>query len=399
MWFFVVSFFAYQFIMRLYPGLAMHNIMDKFHVDATSFGVMSSMYYVGYAGMQIPMAILLDRFGPRIVVAFFAVVCSLATLLFVETNSWNVVLFSRFLIGLGSAVGFLGVSKVISLVFPQSRYAQMVGLSFTFGLMGALYGGMPTSNMIDAFGWEHVGITIFVVGCAIALAIFLVVKVPVSTSEEERPPIFSSLKGLLKNRQLLGLAVGNLLMVGVLEGFADVWGISYFMKAYGFEKATAASATSFIFVGMLFGGPILAFIAERTKAFRIVTAASGFLIAALFSLVLMSATLPYLALCAIMFAIGILCCYQVLVFAIGTSLVPVAMTGITVAFLNSINMFGGSFFHLVIGSLLDFFWGGELSSGLREYSVSSYTCALMAIPIAAIIGACLMLVAKKRTAN
>lgn len=400
MWFLVVSFFAYQFVMRLYPGLAMHNIMDKFDVDATSFGVMSSMYYLGYASMQIPMAILLDRFGPRRVIALFALICSLSTMLFVESSSWNVILFSRFLIGLGSAVGFLGVSKVISLVFPENRYAQMVGLSFSFGLMGALYGGLPTSYLVDAFGWETVGTIIFVVGCFIACAIFIFVRVPTNNAAQKDMSIVSALLDLFRNPKVLALAIANLLMVGVLEGFADVWGVSYFMKVYGFDKGVAASVTSFIFVGMLFGGPLLAAIAQRFDAYRQVTAVSGLLIAALFSLMLVFGThLSYVILCLIMLLIGILCCYQVLVFAIGSSLVPVAMMGITVAFLNSINMFGGSFFHLVIGSLLDYFWQGEMLLGMRDYTAHAYTCALAAIPVAAIAGASLLFVLREESAK
>jgi len=75
MWFFSALFFAYQFIMRLFPGLCVSEIMHKFQIDATEFGLLSSMYYYGYAGMQIPMAILLDRFGPRLIVSLCCFIC------------------------------------------------------------------------------------------------------------------------------------------------------------------------------------------------------------------------------------------------------------------------------------------------------------------------------------
>jgi MFS family permease len=397
MWFFVLCFFAYQFVMRLYPGLVMQDIMQKFQVDATAFGFFSSMYYFGYAGMQIPMAILLDRFGPRRVVTFFALLCSVATLSFVYTDSWPLVLVARFLIGVGSAVGFLGTSKVISLYFPQNRYAQMVGLSFTFGLMGALYGGSPTSLLVDKFGWEWVGFAIFGVGCAIAVGVLILVRDKKPTKVEASTSVLTTLKTILTSPRILVMALANLLMVGSLEGFADVWGVTYLMKSYGFDKATAASATSFIFVGMLFGGPILATVSERLKAYYQVTAACGFLTAAIFVAMLASnGSLSYPTLCALMFCTGVLCCYQVLVFAVGSQLVSVAMMGVTIAFLNSINMFGGSFFHLVIGSLLDWFWTGGQDEGLRVYTAANYTAALFAIPAAALVGAVLFLLVKPK---
>ena len=78
MWTLVSSFFMYQFVMRLAPGLLFKEIMVKFGVSATDFGVLSSMYYFGYAGMQIPIALLLDRYGPRFVVSFCIFICSLS---------------------------------------------------------------------------------------------------------------------------------------------------------------------------------------------------------------------------------------------------------------------------------------------------------------------------------
>lgn len=118
MWFFAVLFFSYQFIMRVFLGLCAPEIMHKFQIDASDFGFLASMYYYGYAGMQIPIAILLDRFGPRVIISICCLVCSIAIFLFYWTETWYVALFARFLIGAGSAAGFLGASKIITLWFP-----------------------------------------------------------------------------------------------------------------------------------------------------------------------------------------------------------------------------------------------------------------------------------------
>ena len=72
MWLFPLSFFAYQFILRLWPGLMMHQIMEQFSIDASHFGLLAACYYYGYAGMQIPVAMLLERFSTRSVIFIFA---------------------------------------------------------------------------------------------------------------------------------------------------------------------------------------------------------------------------------------------------------------------------------------------------------------------------------------
>ena len=146
MWFFTSLFFAFQFIIRVFPGLCVPELMNKFQINATEFGLLSSMYYYGYAGMQIPMALLLDRFGPRLIVSLCCFICSASIFLFYWAENWYLVLFARFLIGAVSAAGFLGTFKVISLWFPFSTYTRMFGLTNTVGLLGAVYGGRPVSQ-------------------------------------------------------------------------------------------------------------------------------------------------------------------------------------------------------------------------------------------------------------
>lgn len=399
MWAPPLLFFAYQFIMRLCPGLMMQDIMQKFQIDAGEFGVLSSLYYYGYAGMQIPVALLLDRFSARSVVALSAFICSLATLAFVLSDHWTVVLIARFLVGAGSAAGFLGVSKVITQWFPSKHYARMVGLSFTFGLMGALYGGRPVALLLEHTHWQSLFALIACVGVGISLLVFLVVRSP-ETTERRKPneeqPLPQKLKAILKNPLVLALAFSNLLMVGPLEGFADVWGISYLMQSLHLTKADAAFIISFIFMGMLFGGPLLSFLAEKTKNEQRITSSCGVLMGFLFVfLFLNTEAFTFFLLCLMMFVVGVLCCYQVLVFSMGSKLVPPELMGITVAFLNCINMLGGSFFHSVIGKLMDLNWTGKFENGIRLYSHETYSSALMVIPVGCLLGGVLLLSLRK----
>lgn len=387
MWMFPLSFFTYQFILRLWPSLMMQQIMQQFQIDATGFGLLASVYYYGYAGMQLPVAVLLDRFGARYVVCVCAVVCGLSTLLFTYSNDWCVALLSRFLIGAGSAAGFLGTSKVISQWFGREYYARMVGFSFTVGLLGAIYGGKPVSLLVENFGWQQVAFVLAFVSISIGILTWLFLKSsPNSACKEEAPVCFKDLRNLLNSPIIWLLAIANLLMVGSLEGFADVWGVNYLMVAMGLNKANAAGFVSYIFVGMLFGGPLLAAWAKRIGNYSVITACSIGMVLAFLYLLNANTSFNTYSLSLLFFGVGILCCYQVLVFSSGSELVSSSLLGITVAFLNCINMLGGSFFHSTIGWVMDQFWTGLTTNGIREYTVDSYRYALLIIPISAMIG-------------
>ncbi|MBN9227294.1 MULTISPECIES: MFS transporter [Legionella] len=391
MWFFPLSFFALQFILRLWPGLMMQEIMTQFSIDASNFGFLAAFYYYGYAGMQIPMALLLEKFGARVIVFIFALLCGLGALLFASTNNFHLAIFSRFLIGASSAVGFLGVSKVVSEWFRNNQYSQMIGFSFSVGLLGAVYGGRPLTHLLSNYGGQHVGFILALCSIAIGFLTYLIVRTPKNFKTTKSPDInVSHLSVLFTVKRLWVLALANLLLVGALEGFADVWGVPYLTTAYGLTKSDAALLVSFIFVGMLFGGPVLAFLSKKLGSYTVIGICGVGLSLAFLALLTENVSNWWL-LSALFFTIGLMCCYQVIVFAAGATLVSSKHLGITIAFLNCINMFGGSFFHTLIGKIMDCYWEGGLSAnGLRQYSLQSYHHALLVIPVCALLGTALI---------
>jgi MFS family permease len=392
MWGFPLLFFTYQFILRLWPSLMMHSIMENLLIDASGFGFLAAVYYYGYSSMQIPVAILLDRFGARYTIFGCAILCGCASLLFTYTDNFYLACLSRFFVGVGSAVGFLGTSKVISEWFSKDHYARMIGLSFTFGLMGALYGGKPINLLIENHGGAVVAVVLACVSIGLGIVTYACLKSPGTESSSCKPESFklAHFKTLFSSPFIWFLAIANLLMVGSLEGFADVWGVPYLMIAYGLAKGDAAELISFIFVGMLFGGPLLAFLSKRMGTYRVIVFC-GVGMAFSFLLLLSGFFYSWYCLAALLFCIGILCCYQVIVFVVGSELVSPVLLSVTVAFINSINMLGGSFFHTTIGLIMDASWTGLLDAeGIRHYTIKSYEVSLLVIPLCAFIGACIV---------
>lgn len=403
MWFFPLAFFAFQFILRLWPGLMMQQIMTQFSIDASQFGLMAAFYYYGYAGMQIPVALLLDQWGARANIFAFAVLCGIATLLFTYSNSLYSACFARFLVGAGSAVGFLGVSKVISEWFPTLQYTRMIGFSFTIGLMGAIYGGKPINLLIEKYHWQNVAVTLALVAIVIACGAYLVLRQPKHQRNQtisSESAVLSSLKTIMCSPAIWTLALANLLMVGSLEGFSDVWGVPYLTTAYGIDKNNAAQLISCVFFGMLFGGPLLAWCSMKRSNYTVI-AICGIGMSIVFMGLLFNPHYHPWLIAALCFSLGVMCCYQVIVFSAGSKLVQPKHLGVTIAFLNCINMLGGSFFHTAIGRLMDMFWTGTFNGeGIKQYGLTAYQSALAIIPISACIGAamivCLGYTSKKR---
>jgi len=389
LWFIATIFFAYQFILRLSVGILREDIIQKFAIDTAAFGSLAGYYYLGYAGMQIPIGIMLDKFNFRIVTAFAILLTILGTLTFVFSENWNDVLLGRFLIGAGSAAGFLTVAKVIKLFFNEKHHAAMIGFSFTFGLTGAVFGGTPMKLIFNNYGYHNGFISLALGGFLIGVIVLLVSdkKVERSMDNITNHPTVRDIIKLLFNPVILITGISGGLMVGPLEGFADVWAMPFFQHVHHLKETDAIFVASTVFLGMCVGGPVLAWLANLTKSNILVIILTGLFTLLVFAIIFYQHNLSFTFLTCLMFYLGILCCYQVLVFAFISKIAPASCASMAIAIVNCLNMSFGHFFHIFISKTIQHNWNGLTNAeGVPVYDLNTYIESLSIIPIACLLG-------------
>lgn len=374
-WVIASVFYAYQYILRVMPNIMLNDIMQQFNISATTFGQFSGVYYIGYSLLHLPIGIMLDRFGPKkiMTLCILLTVVGLMPLLFAE--HWVYPIAGRFLIGLGSSSAILGVFKIIRMTFNAERFPRMLSLSVMIGLIGAIYGGGPVSYMREILGYQTVVKIFALAGLVLAGITYWIIPSEKSTSEKT---VLSDIKEVLTNKKVVWSCIFAGLMVGPLEGFADVWGTVFLKQAYGFEKTLAASMPSVIFVGMCFGAPVLSFIASKVGSYLATIVAAGITMATCFAMLLMWNLSP--SLLTINFTIvGVCCAYQILAIYNASTYVREQVVGLTTAIANMIIMVFGYGFHSAIGGIVSAMGGSSSSQAL------SYGTAI--IPITLAIGA------------
>ncbi|MFV9875367.1 MAG: MFS transporter [Rickettsiales endosymbiont of Dermacentor nuttalli] len=377
-------FFAYQFMLRVYPGLVMQDIMHKFHISSTLFGMFAASYYIGYAGIQIPIGVFLDKYGPKFI-ALCVLICVVGNLTFLFSNNWIIALIGRFCIGLGSVAGFLGATKVISMSFLSKYFSYMVSLTFTVGYMGAIYGGKPIALLVDKFGWEYVLIGLSFVGLLIALFI-ISLNIKYDETEKYEGSIYDALKLLITNKRVIFVCLCGALQVGPLEAFADIWGVDYFVNVYNIAKSDAALLTSSIYLGLCIGGPIMAYIAEKYNCHYRLCSICGIVMMVIFIILLCTVNLDYWQLLVLMLTVGVCSGYQIIVFAITAKLSDISTNSITMSLTNMLIMSAGFAFHFMIGIIMDIYWLGGIQHSVKIYTASSYIYSISIIPIALGVG-------------
>jgi predicted MFS family arabinose efflux permease len=316
-------------------------------------------------------------------------VAGLTPLIFAE--HWVYPIIGRLMIGIGSSAAILSVFKIIRMTFKEELFPRMLSLSVTIGLIGAIYGGGPVNYMLSTFGYQTVIYAFAAAGIALAALTYWIIPGMTSPSKST---VISDIREVLGNKRVIWSCIFAGLMVGPLEGFADVWGTSFLKNVYGLDTTSAASLPSMIFIGMCFGSPLLNLIAEKTGSYLGTIIGSGIAMAACFFLML-SFQMPPFFLSLSFIIVGVCCAYQILAIYKASTYVREEVAGLTTAVANMIIMVFGYAFHTVISAVIDWMGGAATSQGLLY--------GTLVIPIALCIGSAgfifLLMKEKRQTAT
>ncbi|MBY0291816.1 MAG: MFS transporter [Alphaproteobacteria bacterium] len=382
-------------MLRVSPGVMADDLMATFQVDACSLGALTGFYYYAYAALQIPVGTLMDRFKPRRMLTFAAIICSLGALIFSSADSLSTAAFGRTIIGAGSAFAFLSCLKLGTLWFPPQKLPLVIGLTLLLGTMGGVSAGYPMGWLVEASGWRH---SMWLV----AFAGFFLAALGWGIIRDKAPPVLEEaiLKshndnensiiqhGLLTNfievirkPQSWFIALYGAFMYLPLSGFADLWGPPFLMSVYQLDKATAGGIISAMYVGIGIGSPLFPLLCTRLRAYKPTVFIAGLGALVLLSSVFYIPFLPLWLLVTLLFLAGICLGGQFLGFSMTCALNPLSASATAGGFHNMLCMLSGVIFQPFIGYLLDYNWHGEYINGIRAYTSSDYTFALSSISI------------------
>ncbi|MEH2519050.1 MFS family permease [Bradyrhizobium sp. AZCC 1610] len=171
---FVAAYYL-AFLFRTINATIANSLASEFGLGAGDLGLLTSVYFLTFAAAQIPIAILLDRYGPRRIQCAVLVAAALGAALFAFSNDYFLLLGGRALIGLGVAAALTAGLKALVLWFPSERIPLLNGLMIMLGALGALTATLPAANLIDSIGWRGLFELLAVASAGCALIVYVVV--------------------------------------------------------------------------------------------------------------------------------------------------------------------------------------------------------------------------------
>ncbi|MCP4923771.1 MAG: MFS transporter [bacterium] len=390
-WFFwggAAVFYCYQFLLRVSPTVITKELSEYLSVESCALGVLLSSYYYGYSALQVPGGLIIDRFGPRRPLTVACLLCAVGSFIFSVSDTITFMWIGRFLIGVGSAFGFLSCVKLASLWFPTEKLAILIGWTLVLGTAGGVGGGWPLAKAVEAYGWKQTVLGLSFFGIFWALFIFFIVrdKKKILSTEPREPLIkeksFSlkeSLSYVLSNPKTWVIGLYGGLMYVPLSGFADLWGTPFIVSVYGVGKADAASAALTFYIGIGVGCPFSAIISGYLNSY-LKPMRYGAIGVMIFFLILLYAPIPFWATYPILFAAGFFSAAQFMAFVTVNILNPKKYSATATGVHNMLCMISGIIFQPLIGYILDSL--ATTVAGAHVYTPENYRWALLIVPVA-----------------
>lgn len=167
--------FYLSYLFRNINAVIADPITTELGLDAGQFGLLTSVYFLAFAAAQLPVGILLDRYGPRRVQSGLFVIAAAGAALFALSESFLPLVLSRALIGLGVAAALAAGLKAIVLWFPKERLPLANGWMVMLGALGAVTATTPVEALLASTGWRELFLVLAALTAVCALVVYLVV--------------------------------------------------------------------------------------------------------------------------------------------------------------------------------------------------------------------------------
>jgi MFS family permease len=199
-------------------------------LSSADLGTLTSLYFLGFAGAQIPVGVMLDRFGARRVTACVMGIAAAGALMFSLAHGLGAMMLGRFLIGVGVSACLGGAFKATAQHFPLGQLTLVNGVVMAVGGLGGVAVGAPLSWLLTIASWRGVGVALALLTTAAAAAIWI--GAPRASEAHAPASLMDQFKGtcqILSSRAFWKLAAFSALTQGVFYAMQSLW-VGAFMR-------------------------------------------------------------------------------------------------------------------------------------------------------------------------
>ncbi len=248
-------------------GVAGIVAAERFDITASQLATFTVVQLVVYAGMQIPVGVLLDRFGSRRLLLIGLALISVGQLWFAFAGSFGVGLAARVLLGMGDAMIFTSMLRLVALWFRVKQAPVITQMSGMIGQLGAVAAATPLAAALSTWGWERSFGVSAGVGALLSVALFLVVKdSPYTGMAVEKIKVRALARTLGEVWGNPGTRLGMWIHFTGQFGatvFTMLWGYPFLVQGQGLSPTAAGSLLITLTGAAMVAGPVVGSLTGR----------------------------------------------------------------------------------------------------------------------------------------
>ena len=241
-----------SYLFRIANAVVGPILAQELSLSAGDLGLLTSAYFLTFALAQIPLGMLLDRFGSRRVEPALLLFAAAGAALFASADSVAALTAGRALIGVGVSACLMASFKSFIAWFPSERQASLSGWIMAAGGLGALAATAPLEAVLHIASWRLVFYILAALTVAAALWIFL--SVPEADHGHTPEPLLAQWRGVrtvFASAKFWRYAPLGLLQIGGLQAIHGLWAGSWLMQVNGYSRQVAAEHLAAMSLAML----------------------------------------------------------------------------------------------------------------------------------------------------
>lgn len=359
------------------------DLMAEFAVSGAVLGQLSALYFYPYAVMQLPIGALLDRYGARLMLTIALLLAAAGSVVFGTANSVNVAYVGRFMVGAGSAVGFIASMALAAKWFHARHFALLTGLAMFFAMVCGIAGQAPLAFAVEAFGWRQTMVWAGIFAIALAALTALIVRnspTPVTANhanDNRWAEIWAGLKETINRNEIWRVSIVAMAMSGPMLALGGLWGVPFLASAYELDRPTSAFYTSFSLLGWAVGAPFFGWLSDRIGKRKLPLVVGTGLNTGLIAIIALFPGLNLTFMAMMFFLSGLTGGCMVISFALGREVSAKRLHGSVSGLINGMTVGAGAVLQPIIGWVLDLRWDGTMLAGARIYQTSDYRFAFL----------------------
>jgi predicted MFS family arabinose efflux permease len=218
------------------------TLAREFGLSATELGFLTGVYFFSFGLFQIPLGMLLDRFGPRRVNGTLLVLAAAGGVGFAFSQSFETLVLSRALIGLGVSACLMGMIQAFVLWFPPERTGTMIALAYSMGGLGAISASSPLEAALGHLDWRQIFLGL--AAATLALTALFAFWVPEHERKGKPAPLAHQARGLreiVRDGAFWRVAIAIGTNQCAVVSLFTLWMTAWLRDVAGFDRSAAAS--------------------------------------------------------------------------------------------------------------------------------------------------------------